>query len=160
MVSFASRRRRAITLRTLSCGTASYEPGSNNARIFSSVGVCTAGASAPAAAAAAGAAIPRPRLAASPSPAVARPGGRGPLTPAAAVRAGTLDACEIDAGLLRQPTRQGRREDAVRVRDPNLLTCPFFPLVGNGSRRGLRRGTRRGRLGRFGRGPHGCRGTC
>src|SRR5262245_16248958 len=76
MVSFASRRRRAITLRTLSCGTASYEPGSNKARIFSSVGVCTVGA--PAAAAAAGAAIPRPDLAASTSRAMTRPCGPEP----------------------------------------------------------------------------------
>src|SRR6516164_5108874 len=79
MVSFASRRRRAITLRILSCGTASYEPGSNSARIFSSVSVCTVGATVPAAAMA-GAAIPRPDLAASTSRAMTRPCGPEPST--------------------------------------------------------------------------------
>src|SRR5262245_9706738 len=79
MVSFASRRRRAITLRILSGGTTSYEPGSNSARVFSSVGVCTVGATVPAAAMA-GAAIPRPDLAASTSRAITRPCGPEPPT--------------------------------------------------------------------------------
>src|SRR6516162_1673320 len=77
MVSFASRRRRAITLRTLSCGTASYEPGSNSATIFSSVGAWTGNA---AAGAAAGATRPRPDLAASTSRAMTRPCGPEPST--------------------------------------------------------------------------------
>src|SRR5215468_841901 len=75
MVSFASRRRRAITLRTLSCETSSYEPGSNRATIFSSAGAWTGNA---AAGAAAGATRPRPDFAASTSRAITRPCGPEP----------------------------------------------------------------------------------
>ena len=68
-----------MTLRMLSCGTTSYEPGSNKARILSSACTCTASGAATGAMAAAGATSPLPDLAASTSRAMMRPCGPEPL---------------------------------------------------------------------------------